>query len=113
LNSLARFSEEFEMDMATKAVEWRKRIRECESSGESQRRWCARNGISLSTLKNWQRRLESTAAGAGLVPVVLTEARDAVGTSSAAIEVSVGSMRLRVSPGVDPAWLSAVLRGLL
>lgn len=100
------------MDMATKAIEWSKRIREFEISGESQRSWCARNGVSLSTFKNWQRRLEST-AGAGLVPVLVTDARDAMGPSSVAIEVSVGALRLRVSRGADPTWLCAVLRGLL
>ena len=94
--------------LSSEAV-WSKRIRSFESSGLSQREWCERNGVSAGSLWYWRRRLASAAPA--LVPIVVAGQSERV-TSDGALEIEVGGIRFRVSAGVDPAWLCAVLRGL-
>lgn len=86
---------------------WAKRIRAFERGGLTRRAWCAREGLSVSTLDYWRRRLRDVEASA-LVPVVVSDAP----TAAKAIEISVAGMQLRVSSAVDADWLSRVLRGL-
>ena len=61
---------------------WGRRIGEWQCSGQSQRVFCARHGLALSTFQWWRMRLRRTTLGApasGFVPLPLIEpARAAV-----------------------------------
>ena len=50
--------------------QWRGLIADCEQSGLGAKPFCEQNGITLSTFKNWRRKLSSNGeAGATFVPV--------------------------------------------
>ena len=97
------------MRQGSKVSEWSKRVRLFESSGLSQREWCERNGVSAGSLWYWRRRLAS--AVPALVPIVVAGEKERAAMDGA-LQIEVGGVTLRVSAGVDAAWLCAVLRGL-
>ncbi len=93
---------------------WRGRVAAYEASGLTRREWSRRNGVSLSALALWLKRLRSSTS---LVPIVVSESEvspcDPAASCDGTIEVTVGALRLRAGPSVDPAWLSALLKSLV
>lgn len=114
------------MAKTEKARLWAKRIAAFERSGMSRRTWCAGQGLNASTLDYWRVRLRTVAArvpqrtqdnspGSATTPIVVpivvepTHARRAGGP----VEIDLpGRVRLHVVPGVDAAWLAALIRGV-
>ena len=45
------------MNKEEKAKLWSDRIQQCQTSGKTCKQWCAENGIPLSTMGYWIRRL--------------------------------------------------------
>ena len=45
------------MNKEEKAKLWSDRIQQCQASGKTCKQWCAENGIPLSTMGYWVRRL--------------------------------------------------------
>ena len=45
---------------------WKQRIQEMRSSGLSQKEWCQQNGIPVSTLRYWIRKLGSSTTSSAL-----------------------------------------------
>ena len=45
------------MNKEEKAKLWADRIQQCKTSGQTCKQWCAENGIPLSTMGYWTRRL--------------------------------------------------------
>ena len=45
------------MNKEEKAKLWSDRIQQCQASGKTCKQWCAENGIPLSTMGYWIRRL--------------------------------------------------------
>ena len=77
------------------------------------RRW----QIAPQQLFTWRREaraagLEASRGEAAFVPIVAEPLAAAVVASEAIIEVVLGGAVVRVSPGVDPALLTAVLRAV-
>jgi transposase len=77
------------------------------------RRW----QIAPQQLFTWRREaraasLEASRGEAAFVPIVAEPPAAAVAASEAIVEVVLGGAVVRVSPGVDPALLSAVLRAV-
>ena len=77
------------------------------------RRW----QIAPQQLFTWRREaraasLEARRGEAAFVPIVAEPPAAAVAASEAIVEVVLGGAVVRVSPGVDPALLSAVLRAV-
>ncbi len=74
-----------------------------------------RYGLHRNQLYGWRREFRAAAAaevgavGSDFVPIV---AENRVGSNTAAIEIEIGGAIVRVGPGVDPAFLGAVI-GLL
>lgn len=106
---------------------WRERVAAYEASGLTQREWSRRNGVSLSALAMWIKRLRSASA---LVPIVVevgggtvaaaelaTVHRSVSGVQQTAaggeIEATIGALRIRAGSTVDPTWLATVLKGLV
>ena len=78
------------------------------------RRW----QIAPQQLFTWRREARvaspeaSGAAALGFVPIVSDPPAAGVASSDAVLEVALAGAVVRVSPGVDPALLSAVLRAV-
>ncbi len=72
-----------------------------------------RYGLHRNQLYGWRREFRAAAAadvgavGSDFVPIV---AENRVGSNTAAIEIEIGAAIVRVGPGVDPAFLGAVIR---
>lgn len=72
-----------------------------------------RYGLHRNQLYGWRREFRAAVAadvgavGSDFVPIV---AENRVGSNRAAIEIEIGGAIVRVGPGVDPAFLGAVIR---
>jgi transposase-like protein len=89
-------------------------------SGQSQKRFCQENGLSLATLQYWlrQERLQSQPLEASFVqlaaPVASACLPGAGGLPMGAVQIRLPSqVELQVAAGADPAWVGALLRGVL
>ena len=49
------------MNKEEKTKLWSERIQQCQTSGKTCKQWCAENGIPLSTMGYWSRRLAKEA----------------------------------------------------
>jgi hypothetical protein len=79
----------------TKQAYWKKRVGQWERSGQSQRGFCAKRGLALSTFQWWRAKLRRAEAQASATFVPLT--LSAAPTAAAAIEVELRSKtRLRL-----------------
>jgi len=80
--------------------------------GAVARQVAVRYGVHPNQRYAWRRELVSV-AGAGFVPVTLAQpsggGRSAMG---AAVEIALGEAVVRVTPGVEMGFLSAVLRAV-
>lgn len=92
---------------------WRQRLASYEASGLTQKEWSRRNGVSVSALTLWIKRLRSMSA---LVPIVVAKPeaplRDRA-AGNAVVEVMIGALRLRADASVDPTWLGTLLKFLV
>jgi transposase-like protein len=95
-------------------------VKAYEASGESQRTFCARQGIGQSTLRYWRRRLKEVAGegtgngGARLVAVKVCEDK-AKGEASGLSVVAGNGLRIEVARDFDRGTLERLvvsLRGL-
>jgi len=91
------------------AAQWRKLIERFDRSGQTRGKFCAANGLALSTLDLWRRKLGEAQAPADEAPpeslfVELTNATEPAGSRSAAgtgaweVELELGAgvvLRLR------------------
>ena len=68
---------------------------------------CAARGLSVGSLDAWRYRLRRESAS-GLVPVVVEPAV----VAGAMIELSAGSVTLRLPMSADAVWLATLVRAL-
>ena len=72
-----------------------------------------RYGLHRNQLYGWRREFRAAVAaeagvpGSDFVPIV---AENRVGLNAAPVEIEIGGAIVRVGPGVDPAFLGAVIR---
>jgi len=92
-------------------------VAESFAPGAVTRRVALRRGVHPNQLYAWRRELaagrgEDEARGvSGFVPVTVVSAR--IGTAGGSkVEIEVGGALVRVAPGVDMRFLSAVLRAV-
>lgn len=77
----------------TKQAYWKKRIGQWERSGRSQRQFCAKRALALSTFQWWRGKLRRAEAQQRFMPLALS----ATPAAAAAIEVELRSRtRLRL-----------------
>ena len=89
---------------------WEERIAAWQASGLSQSAWCAREGVPLSTLVYWRRKLRGGSVPAmdpkpasRFIPVSLTQAK-------MALTIRAGGLSIEVAPDIDRDLLEDVLR---
>jgi hypothetical protein len=99
-------------------AEWARVIEEFERSGQSHETFCAQYRLNVGSFRSWLYRLRRSAgrgkvAGSAtrLLPVRVDPA-DGVTVEPAAIEILVGSARLRVPDRVDPHFVAALVMAL-
>ena len=82
---------------------WLNQVKLQEQSGESQAKYCARNGISDSSFSTWRSRLKRESSVVGrFVPVGAKEP----------LEVRVGKALIRVASGSDLSELRRIVEAL-
>jgi transposase len=86
-----------------------------ERSGLSQKAFCLRHAIALSTLQYWRRRARDTDQAPTPsfveIPQVTGMARALSGEAAVIIELP-GGVRLEVPAGTDAQWLSGLVRAM-
>jgi hypothetical protein len=94
----------------------RRQLTSLARSGESQRGFCARKGLSCERLKYWKRKFAQSAEDLSLVEVptpILRAAEDSTEATTAAVTVVVDQRyRVEVAAGFEAAALSRVLNVL-
>lgn len=90
---------------------WQRLISKFERSDEEQRAFAARHGVNLETFRTWLYKLRDEGArressSVRVLPVAVT----GVGTSGISIEV--GDLVLRVTEGVDAAYVASIVQAL-
>ena len=98
------------------AAEWRRWLARYERSGLSQKAFCTRHGLALSTLTYWRRRERARATEQSVsfvevaqLPATAVPAR--LVDSAVVIELP-GGVRLELPQATEPKWLAALLREL-
>lgn len=103
---------------ARKSRMWQGHVDGWQQSGLSQRNYCQRHGLAVSTFQLWRRRLvaERVSSRPGcleLVPVPnVLPSEPAVQSGSAAIVVCVGQYRVEVADGARVSTLRCVIDAL-
>ena len=97
------------------AEEKKRMVAESSAPGVVARSVALRHGVHPNLLYAWRRRFNGTAGGSepgqgGFVPVVITE--PVPNRAAGVVEIELGSAVLRAAPGVEMAFLSAVLRAM-
>ena len=86
-----------------------------ERSGLSQKAFCLRHGVALSTLQYWRRRArvanQEPRPSFVEIPQVTGMARALSGEAAVIIELP-GGARLEVPTGTDAQWLSGLVRAM-
>jgi transposase len=96
-------------------VERRQLLGRYERSGLSQKAFCLRHGVALSTLQYWRRRARDAdqEPRASFVEVPqLTGMSRALSSEAAVIIELPGGVRFEVPTGTDAQWLSGLLRAM-
>jgi hypothetical protein len=105
-------------DRRTRA-QWRALVAGYETSGVSQRDFCERRGVALSTFRYWRARLARDAGevrtapprALQLVPVQVV-AEPPAGTGSGIALLAGGGVRIELAAGFDAVTLQRVLAAL-
>ena len=89
-------------------------IMECRKSGLSDHQWCLNNDINPGTFYNWVKRLRKN--GCGDIPEKIEMNSISVptdmnkNTDTAAMELMIGNMNLRISNETDPLLLAKTIQ---
>lgn len=94
----------------SKSALWQQRIAAWKNSGLSQKVWCQREHVALSSLGYWRKKLhgparcnKATEPGPRFIPVALT-------TSCAAMTLRVGStLSIEIAPDIERSLLKDLL----
>jgi len=96
-------------------TERRRLLARYERSGLSQKAFCQRHGVALSTLQYWRRRARDTdqepTPSFVEIPQVAGMARALASEAAVIIELP-GGVRFEVPAGTDAQWLSGLLRAV-
>ena len=92
-------------------------IMECRKSGLSDHQWCLNNDINPGTFYNWVKRLQLSTYEQSHQEVVKIEMNSISvptdmnkNTDTAAMELMIGNMNLRISNETDPLLLAKTIQ---
>ena len=106
------------MNKEEKAKLWSERIQQCQTSGKTCKQWCAENGIPLSTMGYWIRRLAkeepASESEQDLVFVRLPSeqeaARKLLSEESSPVRIFISdSIRIEISDSCRPELMESIL----
>ena len=95
--------------------ERRRLLARYERSGLSQKAFCLRHGVALSTLQYWRRRARDTDQEPTPSFVEIPQVTGIAGVRSVEAAVFIelpGGVRFEVPTGTDAQWLSGLLRAM-
>ena len=93
------------MTQAERAQHWRQKIESQQSSGQSARRWCLDQGVSLISFYSWRRRLSQSSPDAGFVELL-----PETPAQSAGVTLEWQGASLHLARDFDEATLLRALR---
>jgi len=96
-------------------AERRQLLNRYECSGLSQKAFCQRHGVALSTLQYWRRRARDTDQEPTPTFVEIPQVTGTAGVRSVEAAVFIelpGGVRLEVPAGTDAQWLSGLVRSM-
>ena len=106
------------MNKEEKAKLWSDRIQQCQTSGKTCKQWCAENGIPLSTMGYWTRRLakedQASESEQDLVfarlPSEQEAARKILSEESSSVRIFISdSIRIEISDSCRPELMESIL----
>ena len=106
------------MNKEEKAKLWADRIQQCQTSGKTRKQWCAENGIPLSTMGYWTRRLakedQASESEQDLVfarlPSEQEAARKLLSEETAPVRIFISdSIRIEISDSCRPELMESIL----
>ena len=109
------------MNKEEKAKLWADRIQQCQTSGQTCKQWCAENGIPLSTMGYWSRRLAKEALASeseqdlifARLPSEQEVARKLLSEETAPVRIFISdSIRIEISDSCRPELIESILRFL-
>lgn len=89
--------------------EWAARVSSWRASGLTAREYSEREGIGISSLFNWARRLDANRAPRLVQLVPTSSVNAAIPRAESRVVVCVGDVRIEVSTGFDPGLLADVI----
>lgn len=93
------------MNKEEKAKLWADRIQQCKTSGQTCKQWCAENGIPLSTMGYWTRRLAKEALASEQ-----EAARKLLSEETAPVRIFISdSIRIEISDSCSPELMESIL----
>ena len=106
------------MNKEEKAKLWADCIQQCQTSGKTRKQWCAENGIPLSTMGYWTRRLakedQASESEQDLVfarlPSEQEAARKILSEESSSVRIFISdSIRIEISDSCRPELMESIL----
>jgi hypothetical protein len=90
---------------------WQSHLKECKKSGLSQREYCNKNGLCLSTLTNWKRKFEKSEVKE--ISFVKIDPGIEGQKSAGSVEIILsGNIKLRVDEDVNPEKIALLVNAL-
>ena len=106
------------MNKEEKAKLWSDRIQQCQASGKTCKQWCAENGIPLSTMGYWTRRLAKEDPASepeqdlvfARLPSEQEAARKLLSEETAPVRIFISdSIRIEISDSCSPELMESIL----
>ena len=114
-NSARKPSPKGRRNQRRSVTERRRLLARYERSGLSQKAFCLRHGVALSTLQYWRRRARDTDQEPTPTFVEISQVTGTAGVRSVEAAVFIelpGGVRLEVPAGTDAQWLSGLVRSM-
>lgn len=106
------------MNKEEKAKLWSERIQQCQTSGKTCKQWCAENGIPLSTMGYWTRRLAKEDPASepeqdlvfARLPSEQEAARKLLSEETAPVRIFISdNIRIEISDSCSPELMESIL----
>lgn len=93
---------------------WREKVAAYHASGQSQKDWCAKNGVNIHTLKFWLQKEKADIfpkETCQWLPVNFSESESTI--ENQALTLKIGRVFIEIKPGFNPELLTNVVKTLI
>ncbi len=93
---------------------WREMVAGYHASGQNQKEWSAKNGISIHTLKYWLKKEKAVTVPKETcqwLPLNISDSETTTGNQT--LTLKIGQVFIEVKPGFNPQLLTDVIKTLV